>query len=101
MTLDEFRASLGSHRAPDGLSGPLQALWLEARGNWKFSDWDAAHKVVQDLSDTDAAWVHAYLHRREGDLPNARYWYGRAERPPAEVQLEEEWAAISGELLTR
>ena len=67
-------------------SGPLRALWQAAKGNW-----DTAHGIVQDDPSSDAAWVHAYLHRVEGDLGNARYWYNRARKPPAtEISLEQE-----------
>ena len=64
-------------------------MWQEAQG-----DWAAAHATVQDLETPAAAWVHAYLHRREGDQSNARYWYTRADRPVAKGSLEEEWLAI-------
>ncbi|MCP5149688.1 MAG: hypothetical protein H6983_19340 [Ectothiorhodospiraceae bacterium] len=79
---------------PPGLAPGLRALWMEARG-----DWDAAHRIVQEESDADAAWVHAYLHRREGDLDNARYWYRRAGREPAVDALAAEWRRIAAALL--
>lgn len=69
------------------LNGPLRALWHVQRGDWK-----TAHEIVQDDSSADAAWVHAYLHRVEGDLGNARYWYHHAGKKPAmDLTLEEEW----------
>jgi len=71
------------------------ALWHDARG-----DWQRAHTVVQDLETRDAAWVHAYLHRKEGDASNARYWYGRAGQPVFRGSLEEEWAQIAETLLS-
>ena len=76
---------------PAKLTLPLQALWLDARGEWA-----RAHEVCQQVKSRDGDWVHAYLHRKEGDLGNAGYWYGRAGRPmPAEtVALEEEWADL-------
>jgi hypothetical protein len=93
MTLDEFRQSLGGG-APSGLSAPLVSLWFAAKG-----DWDKAHKLVQDEEGAQAAHVHAYLHRVEGDLPNARYWYRTAGRPEFDGTLEAEWDAIVTALL--
>jgi hypothetical protein len=96
MDLTAFRESLGQPAAPAGLSLALQALWHDARG-----DWEAAHGRAQDQDDRDGAWVHAYLHRKEGDLANAGYWYRRAQRPDASGALEAEWEAIATELLGR
>jgi hypothetical protein len=97
VTFEEFEASLTSKQPPAGLSPYLTALWYEKRG-----DWDTAHEIVQDLSDKDAARVHAYLHRREGDEGNARYWYRRASKPfPSGQSLDEEWESmIKGLLLS-
>jgi hypothetical protein len=90
----DFKASLsGAAPAPD-LDPPLAALWWAAKGQW-----DAAHKLVQDEADMDSAWVHAYLHRVEGDLGNAGYWYRRAARPVATGSVETEWQRIASELL--
>lgn len=94
MTLGEFRDGLGAAAPPPGLSTALVALWHEARG-----DWDAAHRAAQDDECRDAAWVHAYLHRKEGDAGNAAYWYRRAGRPVASGSLEAEWAAVVEALL--
>ena len=95
MTLEEFRASLTRPEPPPSLSLALEALWWDAQGNW-----DRAHACAQvNEADPSAAWVHAYLHRKEGDLANAGYWYRRADRPPATVPLEEEWEAIARALL--
>lgn len=94
MTLDDFRASLDAGEPPPGLAAPLVALWHDARG-----DWDRAHRAVMDAKGEAAAWVHAYLHRKEGDLDNARYWYRLAKRPAAEGALEDEWTAIAVALL--
>src|SRR3954464_11273736 len=88
MEIGEFKTSIEQSAPPD-LAAPLQGLWWAANG-----EWDRAHKVVQDEQSADAAWVHAYLHRVEGDLPNARYWYGQARRPAATNSLAEEWDAI-------
>jgi hypothetical protein len=79
-----------SNAAPDGtLAPPLAALWWAAKG-----EWDAAHKIVQDENDANSAWVHAYLHRVEGDLSNAGYWYRQAGQPVATDSLENEWERI-------
>jgi hypothetical protein len=90
----DFKASLsGAAPAPD-LDTPLAALWWAAKGQW-----DEAHKIVQDEATADSAWVHAYLHRVEGDLGNAGYWYRRASKPVATGPLETEWDAIVSALL--
>jgi hypothetical protein len=95
MTLDEFRATL-KESMPGDLAPTLAALWHDARG-----DWDAAHEVAQDVHSADGAWVHAYLHRKEGDIGNAGFWYRQAGRAPATGSLQDEWAAIVLELLAR
>ena len=94
MTPAEFHASLSADAPPPGLAPLLQALWHDAKG-----DWDAAHHVAQDVETSDGAWVHAYLHRKEGDAGNAAYWYRRAGKPVAHDPLEEEWARIAEALL--
>ncbi|MDP3691485.1 hypothetical protein [Bradyrhizobium sp.] len=82
----EFKASLsGAAPAPD-LAAPLAALWWAARG-----EWDQAHRIAQDEAGADGAWVHAYLHRVEGDLGNAGYWYRQAGKPVATDAVESEW----------
>ena len=95
MDLPRFKGSLADQEPPRGMSLPLQALWWAAKG-----DWDAAHRIVQDESNRDAAWVHAYLHRVEGDLGNVGYWYRQAGQPVAKDSLQAEWdriaAALSG-----
>jgi len=94
VNMAEFRASLsGAVPAPD-LDAPLAALWWAAKGAW-----DQAHKIVQDETSADAAWVHAYLHRIEGDLGNAGYWYRQAAKPVAGDSLETEWERIASALL--
>ena len=90
----EFKASLSGAAPAPGLGAPLAALWWAANGNW-----DEAHKIAQDQETTDAAWVHAYLHRVEGDLGNARYWYGKAGKPPARRPSGAEWDNIAATLL--
>jgi hypothetical protein len=94
MTLDQFRRTLADGTPPGGVAPPLAALWWAAKG-----DWDKAHAIVMDDASREAAWVHAYLHRVEGDLANARYWYKQAARPPATASLEREWGDIAAALL--
>jgi hypothetical protein len=89
-----FSASLSGAAPAPGLAAPLAGLWWAAKG-----DWDRAHKIVQDEDTPDAAWVHAYLHRLEGDLSNAGYWYRQAGRPAAKDPLEAEWERIASALL--
>ena len=89
VSFAQFEASLHASKPPGELSVPLRALWLDARGKW-----DKAHEVVQVESGPEAAWVHAYLHRKEGDLDNAGYWYRRARRTMPKGPLEDEWRAI-------
>jgi len=88
--LVECSANRAAHLPP-----LLRALWLEAHG-----DWDRAHSITQEIETTDAAWVHAYLHRKEGDSFNAGYWYGRAGRPASTGSLHAEWTALASHLLT-
>lgn len=94
MTLDDFRNSLARAEPPRQLSIALQALWWDAKGDWK-----QAHEVTGQDEGPAGSWVHAYLHRKEGDLSNARYWYRRADKSPADVPLEQEWLEITGSLL--
>jgi hypothetical protein len=90
----DFRTSLsGAAPAPD-FAAPLAALWWAAKGQW-----DDAHKLVQDEETADAAWVHAYLHRVEGDVGNAGYWYRQAGQPVAKGPVETEWERIVSALL--
>ncbi len=94
MTYEAFRRSLTHASPPDELSPLLKAMWFEGKG-----DWHMAHEVAQDIHEREGSWIHAYLHRKEGDLGNARYWYNRAGKPVPAVSLEEEWEAITRELL--
>ncbi|QQO17798.1 hypothetical protein JJB99_17500 [Bradyrhizobium diazoefficiens] len=91
-----FIASLEGAAPAPGLNAPLAGLWWAAKG-----DWDRAHKIVQDESSREAAWVHAYLHRVEGDLGNAGYWYRQAGQVAAKDSLEAEWQRIAATLLAR
>ena len=94
MNVAQFKASLSGAAPAPQLNAPLAALWWAARG-----DWDRAHRIVQDEETSQAAWVHAYLHRVEGDLGNAGYWYRRTGKPAATGSLEAEWEAIASALL--
>ena len=94
MDIGTFRASLNHDRPPEGLGRPLLALWHEGKG-----DWDKAHALAQAEDNATGAWVHAYLHRVEGDLENAGYWYGRADRPRSAASLAAEWEEIATALL--
>ena len=93
MTPPEFRASLAQPEPPPATPA-LAALWWAAK-----DDWERAHKIVMDADGKDAAWVHAYLHRVEGDLGNARYWYRQAGRSAHSGALEQEWSEIVATLL--
>lgn len=94
MTFTTFTASLNETHPPAGIAPALAALWHERRG-----DWEKAHQVAQDVEDNDGAWVHAYLHRKEGDPENAGYWYRRARQPVASGSLDAEWEQIVRALL--
>lgn len=99
MSFEELRASVRNDSNPPAtLSAALQALWHDARG-----DWDQAHNCAQADDGRDGSWVHAYLHRKEGDRANAGYWYAKAGRPMpvAKVSLETEWAEIAQGLLAK
>jgi len=94
MTLEEFRSTLAETAAPETLSPALKAMWEDAKGHW-----DAAHSIAQGIEDETGSWIHAYLHRREGDAGNAGYWYRRVKQSIAHDTLEEEWARIVSSLL--
>ena len=91
MTVEEFLKT-----EADEFHGALLALWWDGRG-----DWGKAHEIAQDIAGVDGAWVHAYLHRKEGDVGNAGYWYRRAGRDVARGDLRVEWVAIVTEMLGR
>ena len=95
MTLDVFRRTLSDSAPPSGVSKPLQALWRVAK-----DEWDAAHALAQETRDAEGAWVHAHLHRIEGDLANAAGWYRRAGKPVCDAPLDREWEEIARALLS-
>jgi hypothetical protein len=94
MTFDDFRESLLRDGPPRALDYALTALWWDSKGDWK-----TAHESAQQDDSPRAAWVHAYLHRKEGDLANASYWYGRAGKEFPQSSLEHEWREITKALL--
>ncbi|TYP97629.1 hypothetical protein BC792_10250 [Sphingobacterium allocomposti] len=90
MTYEEFLELVdNADRIPDGLTVHQEALWYDRRG-----DWQRAHDLIDHLDDRTSARVHAYLHRVEGDMWNARYWYSRAGESPFSGSLDEEWVAL-------
>jgi hypothetical protein len=94
MTPAAFKQSLSNAVPPKALAPELQALWWAGKG-----DWDKAHRIVMDEHSKAAAWVHAYLHRVQGDEGNAGYWYRRAGKPHSQAPLKEEWEEIVKTLL--
>jgi hypothetical protein len=94
MTLEEFRNSLENHAPPANLGHALAGLWWDGKG-----DWTKAHEAAQQDEGPSGSWVHAYLHRKEGDESNAAYWYGRAGRKTSTLTLEAEWSEITQTLL--
>jgi hypothetical protein len=96
MTPSKFRRSLGADDPPEGLSVALTALWYGAKG-----EWSRAHELVMGETGADSAWVHAWLHRQEGDIENARHWYGRAGHSVYSGPPEDELGEILVELLTQ
>lgn len=95
MNLEQFRASLAEDSPPTVLSVPLSALWWDARG-----DWARAHSLVDELESTDGMAVHAYLHRKEGSVSNAEYWYQRSGRAFHRPSLDAEWTVLVEALLS-
>ena len=94
MDIESFEASIRNDTPPEGLSPSLASLWHQARG-----EWDTAHRLVQAENDEASAWVHAHLHRVEGDLQNAGYWYRRAGKSQSTLPLDAEWKEIVSALL--
>jgi hypothetical protein len=93
VTPAEFKQTLSDDAPPAKIAAPLAALWWAARG-----DWDKAHTLVMNDDSREAAWVHAYLHRVEGDLGNAAYWYRAAQRPMPDGALTDELDGIVSDL---
>jgi hypothetical protein len=96
MTYDEFISSLSSDQPPEKISEVLKALWYDGKKNW-----DGSHNIAQEIDNTEGSWVHAYLHRKEGDLSNARYWYSRAGKSEPRMSLKEEWTTLVRHFIER
>jgi len=94
ITLEQFLTMKDEGTVPDDIPPLLQALLLDAAG-----DWDSAHAIAQKYASREGSLVHAYLHRKEGDLGNASYWYHRAQASMPEISLTEEWEYIAMQLL--
>jgi hypothetical protein len=94
MDYNQFSRSLSLNEPPPELSPHLRSLWYDAKG-----DWGKSHSIIQDINDAEAAWIHAYLHRKEGDTGNAGYWYNRARRKLPSTTLAQEWEDITRALL--
>jgi hypothetical protein len=94
VKLADFKQTLSRSEPPAKVPKSLAAMWWAGKG-----DWNEAHRLVMDADGQDAAWIHAYLHRVEGDLDNARYWYREAHRRPADGPFQQEWEQIVSALL--
>lgn len=94
MDVIALKESLSTNTPPSGISVYLQALWYDAK-----DDWNKAHDLIQDLPDKNASWIHAYLHRKEGDTGNADYWYAKAGKKRPSVSLIQEWEEIATALV--
>ena len=88
MTFEEFQLSV-DNKLPPGFSSHLKSLWYDKKG-----EWDRAHQIAQELVDSDGSWVHAYLHRVEGDKWNSNYWYSKAGKEMPVLSLEDEWEQL-------
>jgi hypothetical protein len=89
MNLSTFKDTLSQASPPANISVYLESLWFDGKG-----DWDKSHTIIQDVADKNASWIHAYLHKKEGDIGNADYWYNKAGRKRPSVSLDEEWEQI-------
>lgn len=94
MNYDEFKKSLSAQNPPEESSPLIESLWYDAQGDWK-----TAHYIAQGIVSEEAAWIHAYLHRKDGDITNAAYWYNRAKKKIPDGSFEEEWEGIVKSLL--
>lgn len=94
LTFTQFKQSLAEDNPPKDISVYLQALWYDAKNNWH-----KAHDLINDMEDNTAAWIHAYLHRKEGDISNAHYWYNRANKTMPLLSLDTEWEDITDTII--
>ena len=95
MEFDEYLKLTASDSPPD-VSDYLLALWYDKKRNWK-----KAHEIAQEIDDVNGSWIHAYLHRKEGDIMNAGYWYARCAKKMPDYSLEEEWETLTRYFLNR
>jgi hypothetical protein len=96
MTLEEFKKTLDNDDPPVELDKTLHALWFDGKG-----DWNKAHNIAQSITNSSGSWIHAYLHRKEGDLSNSSYWYSRAGKKMPDFTLQEEWNNLVSEFLNK
>ncbi len=89
MTFEDFKNSTLHPEPPTGISNELLSLWYDAKDNW-----DKAHAIIQKEESADAFWIHAYLHRKEGDISNAEYWYQNTGKQRPKYSLHNEWEKI-------
>jgi hypothetical protein len=89
MTFTEFNESLKNENPPSTLNAELKAMWYDGKG-----DWETSHNIAQDIHSESGSWIHAYLHRKEGDNGNASYWYSRANKKMPAYSLEQEWKEL-------
>jgi hypothetical protein len=94
MTFNEFQLSINKSTPPKELSPLLKSLWFDAKGNWEH-----AHEIAQQNEDPESCLIHAYLHRKEGDVVNAGYWYRKAKHTIPEISIEDEWASLATRFL--
>jgi hypothetical protein len=90
MKLEKFLETISGSEPPAEINDHLKALWYDKKG-----DWESAHSIVQILNDKNAEWIHAYLHRKEGDPYNASYWYRKANKSKPDISLDEEWENLA------
>jgi hypothetical protein len=96
MTLQEFKTTLTQSSPPASINKLLQAMWFDAK-----DDWEAAHNIAQEIHTREGSWIHAYLHRKEGDTGNASYWYHKANKNLPRVSLTQEWEDIVTDFLAK
>ena len=89
MKFEDFKSSLSAPEPPEELNNYLKALWYDAKKNWEKS-----HDIAQEIFDIRGSWIHGYLHRKEGDISNASYWYRKAKKPMPSYSIDKEWEEI-------